>query len=147
MPFDDNETSDSDSQGLHQSKRTRRLELVQDLLRSIDALAFVEIAILYYCDNATALLFTRSLIQLLFLTPRSPTLPDLPARPHVGLVLGTSAFSVLFHLRKQPRPPETTRGYLTGFDLSSPKRRSSTTNLSPVACSLISSESRAQCPG
>lgn len=83
------------------------------LLVGLEALAFVQIAILYSVDNSTISLFLRCLSQTVFVScERGP----LRTAPPLAPVLLANAFFVLIHLIS-PRPKAsttTTRGYLHG---------------------------------
>lgn len=58
----------------------------------------------------------RTLAQVVFLTPKPPYLPPMPAhRPYIGALIGTNAICIIFHLfTSPPTAGELTRGYLHG---------------------------------
>lgn len=93
----------------------KRVELLEDLLRSLDALIYIELSALYYLDCAFGLLLLRILLQLFFLTARPPGLPDPPTRAALGVVVGSNLLCILLHLlNARPEAFEATRFYLHG---------------------------------
>jgi Fungal domain of unknown function (DUF1746) len=96
-------------------KREKHVELLDDLLRSLDALVYVELSILYYLDCAFAYLILRSLVQLFLLTERPAGLPHPPARSALGAIIGSNLLCTILHLvNPSPQAGEATGFYMHG---------------------------------
>jgi Fungal domain of unknown function (DUF1746) len=96
-------------------KREKHVELLDELLRSLDALVFIELSILYYLDCAFAFLILRSLVQLFLLTERPAGLPHPPARSALGAIVGSNLLCTVLHLvNPRPQAGEATNFYMHG---------------------------------
>ncbi len=116
-PESDNTASDSTPVSLDARKRTKHLELVDQLLQTLDVLTFAQLSAAYLLDTLTFLLMIRTLVQIFICSPRiNPGLPDLhPQRGHLSLIVGISLIAVLLHLfRDRPEAGEATRFYQHG---------------------------------
>jgi len=98
------------------AQNQKREEFVRDILMKLDFLIYAELCILYYLDCSFVRLLMRTLAQVVFLTPKPPYLPPVPAqRPYIGAFVGTNTICILFHLfTSLPQAGEITRGYLHG---------------------------------
>ncbi|EME38321.1 hypothetical protein DOTSEDRAFT_75767 [Dothistroma septosporum NZE10] len=94
----------------------RRGELLDDLSRNIDLLVYAELSAIYYMDCSFLKFGLRSIIQLIFLTPKPALFPEPPSnRPYIGAILGSGLLCVLLHaIGSAPSAGEATRGYLHG---------------------------------
>ncbi len=96
-------------------KHAKHLELLENLLRSLDALIYIELSALYYIDSSFSLLVLRTLVQLFFLTERPPGLPAPPTRPALGVVVGSYLLCTILHLvNARPEAGEASHFYLHG---------------------------------
>ncbi len=96
-------------------KARKHVELLDDLLRSFDALVYIELSALYHLDCTFGLLILRTLVQLFLLTARPPGFPDSPTRSALGGIIGSNILCILLHLlNKRPEAGEATRHYLHG---------------------------------
>ena len=101
----------NESNLLNSPAKTRGLDYV---LRSLEGLAFAQIAQSYSCDNSFLLLILRSLFQeysLFAASSHAPTKVSPPLTP----VIVTNVLCILVHLiSSAPAGNSTTRGYLHG---------------------------------
>lgn len=96
-------------------KPTKHVELLQDLLCSLDTLIYIELSGLYYLDCAFALFILRTLVQLFLLTERPPGLPHPPARSALGAIVGSNLLCTLLHLvNARPEAGEASHFFLHG---------------------------------
>ncbi|KAF7506973.1 hypothetical protein GJ744_011104 [Endocarpon pusillum] len=96
-------------------KRVKQVELLENLLRSFDALIYLELSALYYLDCAFGLLILHTIVQLFFLSERPPGLPAPPTRSALGAVIGSNLLCTLLHLLKaRPEAGEASHFYLHG---------------------------------
>jgi Fungal domain of unknown function (DUF1746) len=96
-------------------KRAKHVELLDELLRSFDALVYIELSVLYYLDCTFALLVLRCLVQLFLLTERPAGLPHPPARSALGAIVGSNLLCTLLHLvNPNPQAGEATGFYMHG---------------------------------
>ncbi|EMC95159.1 hypothetical protein BAUCODRAFT_149180 [Baudoinia panamericana UAMH 10762] len=112
----------------------KRGELLDDLLKSLDILAYAELSIIYYKDCSFLRFFIRAIVQFVCLTPKPAIFPEPPAnRPYIGGILGTNLLCILLHVVfAPPSAGEATRGYLHGglaLDFIGQKGPSSKLNL------------------
>lgn len=95
----------------------RRGDLLDDLLRSLDVLTYAELGVVYYMDCSTPLLLLRSVLQLLYLTPKHALLPQPPnGSRFLALIVAANALCIFLHaIRVAPAAlPGHDRGYLHG---------------------------------
>jgi Fungal domain of unknown function (DUF1746) len=96
-------------------KRRKHVELLEDLLRSLDSLIYVQLACLYYLDNTIGLLILRSIAQVFFLTARPAGIPEPPVRSALGAIVGANILCIILHLvNPNPEAGEATGFYLHG---------------------------------
>jgi Fungal domain of unknown function (DUF1746) len=118
-PADDTDTDNAVASSSHDSpsslKRRKHVELLEDLLRSLDSVIYIELGALYYLDCAFGLLILRALVQLFLLTARPYGIPEPPSRSALGGILGSNILCILLHLvNARPEAGEATRAYLHG---------------------------------
>ena len=114
MPTDTNDGSIASLLGAkHLRARNTTSELVQDCLKTVDVITFIEIGILYYLDNSTLLLIIRALTQTLYITSRSPFIS--PGQSLLS-VLFANAICIISNLLFRSAQPvdKLTRGYQHG---------------------------------
>jgi Fungal domain of unknown function (DUF1746) len=100
---------------LESRKRTKHVELLEDVLRSLDALVYIELSALYYLDCAFGLFILRTLVQLFLLSARPPGLPSPRTRSALGALVGSNLFCILLHLvNPRPEAGEASHFYLHG---------------------------------
>jgi Fungal domain of unknown function (DUF1746) len=96
-------------------KRKKRVELLADLLESLDALIYIELSVLYYLDCAFGLLILRTLVQLFLLKARPGPSTSPPTRSALGAVLGSNILCIILHqVNARPEAGEATRFYMHG---------------------------------
>lgn len=99
--------------------RRKRIRLLNELLRDVDMVIYMELMTVYYLDSSFFWLAVKALIHgtLLTPTPDTPTLdrpPDEP-KPFLPLLLFSFAAPFVLHLASAtPAAGEDTRGYLHG---------------------------------
>ncbi|CAG8982651.1 hypothetical protein HYALB_00006049 [Hymenoscyphus albidus] len=99
-----------------QAQITKKLEFIDGMIKNLDMLIFTEICILYYMDCSMFRFLMRGILQLIFLTPKPPSLPSSPPhRPFLWIIFGPNLFCALLHLlSSRPEAGESMRGYLHG---------------------------------
>jgi hypothetical protein len=71
--------------------------------------------ILFPHSNSFLRFILRSLVQLVYLMPKSPAFPEPETQPYVGGILGTNVLCMILHAYfARPEAGEATRGYLHG---------------------------------
>jgi Fungal domain of unknown function (DUF1746) len=91
--------------------RNKHVELLGDLLYSLDSLIYIEVSCLYYLDCMFGFLLLRALVQNLCLSTR----PGPPARLAIGAVLGSNVLCTLLHaVKARPEAGESTGFFLNG---------------------------------
>jgi hypothetical protein len=66
-------------------------------------------------SNSFLRFILRSLVQLVYLMPKSPAFPEPETQPYVGGILGTNILCIILHAYfARPEAGEATRGYLHG---------------------------------
>ena len=116
-PESDSTVTESSPATLDARKRTKHIELVDQLLQTLDVLVFAQLSAAYLLDCLTFLLVIRTLVQIFICSPRiNPGLPDLhPQRGHLSLIVGATLLAILIHLfRDRPEAGEATRFYQHG---------------------------------
>lgn len=101
--------------GVERNLRARidKPELIDDLLRALDTLIFLQLAILYHFDNLTFLLAIRAVSQILYVQARPAPFTNASQLPPV---IFANFACILTHILRQ-RPESTgraARGYLHG---------------------------------
>lgn len=124
MPEDDANHEDSQDTvasssavSLETRKRTKHVELIDQILQALDVLTFVQLSAAYLADCLTLLLVIRTLVQIFVCSPRTNAgLPELhPQRAHLSLIAGTGVVALLLHLlRDAPAAGEASRYYQNG---------------------------------
>jgi hypothetical protein len=139
-----------------QLQKTALLLSLDDLIRTLDLVVWVEIALVYFMEyvyftmdlpqgisfaqkiapktyfavglvkyrsmliilvrsNSFLRFILRSLVQLVYLMPKSPAFPEPETQPYVGGILGTNVLCMILHAYfARPEAGEATRGYLHG---------------------------------
>jgi len=93
--------------------QTEKTDFVEHILRSLDAVIFLQIGCLYFCDNLTLLLFLRSVSQVLNVQSRPP---PFASTAQLVPVIFVNLLCFLIHLL-QARPEAggwVAHGYLHG---------------------------------
>ncbi|KAL2865788.1 DSC4 family protein [Aspergillus lucknowensis] len=92
-----------------------KLSLIDRLLRDLDILIYCELSALYYLDCSIVLFAIRTIVQLIFFTPKTPPFDPNRNQPFIGAIFATNLFCMIFHnFFSQPEAGEATRGYLHG---------------------------------
>ncbi|KAF2837081.1 DUF1746-domain-containing protein [Patellaria atrata CBS 101060] len=96
--------------------KVKRLEFLDDLLRTLDILIYAELAAMYYMDCSFIVWAFRGAVQLVFLTPKPAMVFPAPEnRPYVGAIIGSNFLFTFLHLISiAPEAGEETRFYLHG---------------------------------
>lgn len=96
-------------------KRNKHVELLENLLASLDSLIFIHLSALYYLDCTFAFLLLRTLAQLILLSARPPGIPHPASLSALIIIIGTNTLCILLHLiNASPEAGESTRFYLHG---------------------------------
>jgi hypothetical protein len=66
----------------------------EHLLQQLNALVYIQAGILYYLDNAAAILLLRMIVQISFIAQRPPA----PSSPQIAPVALTTLFCLIYHV-------------------------------------------------
>ncbi|KAJ9656442.1 hypothetical protein H2201_008533 [Coniosporium apollinis] len=96
--------------------KNKRVDFLDDLLRTLDIFVYAELSAVYYMDCSFLRFALRASIQFFYLTPKPPLFPEAPKhRPYIGAIVGSNVLCLLLHLfLAAPTAGEATRGYLHG---------------------------------
>jgi hypothetical protein len=79
----------------------------EHILQNLSACVAIQSGILYYLDNATAILLLRMIVQISFITQRPPA----PSNPQIAPVALTTLFNLVYHIFIFSSNPQNTRQY------------------------------------
>lgn len=80
---------------------------IEHLLQQLDALVYIQAGIIYYLDNAAAILLLRITVQISFIAQRTPG----PARLQIAPVALTALFTLTYHIFVFSSNPHNTNQY------------------------------------
>ncbi|KAF2858345.1 DUF1746-domain-containing protein [Piedraia hortae CBS 480.64] len=93
--------------------RKKRMQLLEELGRELDATVYAQLSIIYYLDCSFFRFILRALVQFSYLTPKPGLVPEPPTdRPFLGMIMGTNLLCLLLHVAF-PMPTGDS-GYLHG---------------------------------
>ncbi|KAK2797542.1 hypothetical protein FQN51_008441 [Onygenales sp. PD_10] len=94
-----------------------KIAMLDKLVRDLDLLIYCQLSAIYYMDCSTLHFLNRAIIQLIYFTPKHPSLPERSANePSViaGIFVSNLFCMLLHYLSSNPSAGEATRGYLHG---------------------------------
>ncbi|KAF7594483.1 hypothetical protein BBP40_009116 [Aspergillus hancockii] len=92
-----------------------KVAFIDRLLRDLDVLIYCQLSALYYMDCSIVLFAIRSIVQLIFFTPKAPPFDPTRNQPFVGAIFASNIFCMIHHnFFNQPEAGEATRSYLHG---------------------------------
>ncbi|PGH23883.1 hypothetical protein AJ80_02132 [Polytolypa hystricis UAMH7299] len=93
-----------------------RIVLLDKLLRDLDIIIYSQLSAIYYLECSIFNFAIRGIVQLLFLTPKAATFPELTnPRSFIAAILISNLTCILLHcVSSNPTGSEATRGYLHG---------------------------------